>query len=170
MTTFHRLLLPTNFSEVSAHAAHFAGPLAEKCGATLYVLHAYQPMPLPEPTTQPGLGGMVLLPDEAELREALDAFVRSSLAGIQVRVVSEVRGGAPVRVITDYTREMAIDLIVLGTHARGLFPRLLAGSVSKAVLESAHCAVLMIPAAAAEPVDVLEHAAVSGTELGHEPI
>jgi hypothetical protein len=62
-----------------------------------------------------------------------------------------VRSGPPVPVITEYAREMNIDLIVVGTHARGVVNRILMGSVSRAVLEKASCAVLIVPQTAAAP-------------------
>ncbi len=53
--------------------------------------------------------------------------------------------GPPAAVICAYGHEIGADLIVLGTHARGLARRLLLGSVSKDVLEHAGCPVLMVP-------------------------
>ena len=42
------------------------------------------------------------------------------------------------------------DLVVMGTHADGVLRRLVFGSVSKQVLESAPCGVLLVPLAAAD--------------------
>ncbi len=146
MTAFKKLLLPTNFSDLAMHAAKFARTLVEEFGGTLYVLHVSQPAMAATATPDVGLGMLVLPPDEIdELRRSLDAFVRSALGGIHAPTIKEVRTGPPAPVICEYAHEMGVDLIVLGTHARGLASRLFLGSVSKAVLEHASCAVLMVP-------------------------
>jgi len=64
-----------------------------------------------------------------------------------VNVISDVRVGVPHDTITHYARERNIDLIVIGSHARGMVNRIFFGSTSKAVLESALCPVLMVPLA-----------------------
>lgn len=151
MMAYRRLLLPTNLSEVAEHAALFARDLAEEYGATLYVLHVGRWLITPGWLPEPGLTTLALPPDAADLKVELDAFVRRTLGGIRVPVVAEVRTGPPVRVIAEYARQMAIDLIVLGTGAHGLLPRLLSGSVSEAVLERVGCAVLMVPPTANLP-------------------
>lgn len=154
MTRFKRLLLPTDFSARSAHAATFARSLAEQNQATLYVLHVGQRGFAVSPS--PDTINPVVLPalDEDELRRRLDRFVDTALRGLDTPVVTDVRLGAPVQVIAQYAREKAIDLIIIGTDARGLFSRILAGSISKAVLERAGCAVLMVPTAAPAPEEV----------------
>lgn len=153
MSLFKRILLPTNFSELAAHAAVFARGLAEEYSATLYVLHACQPVVSPAPAVGPelGVGVVALAPNEAELQAELRTFVRVALGGICVPIATELRAGPPAQVITDYAREAAVDLIVMGTHARGGVTRFFLGSVSKAVMEHAGCPVLMVPLTAAAP-------------------
>jgi nucleotide-binding universal stress UspA family protein len=147
MTMFRKLLLPTNFSAVAAHAARFARALAEEYGGTLYVLHVSPPAVA---TPTPDVAGEVLVlpPQETELRRDVRAFVRGALGPLRIPVITEVRVGSPAPVICDYAHELGVDLIVLGTHARGLTRRLFLGSVSRAVLERAGCPVLMVPQAA----------------------
>ena len=86
----------------------------------------------------------------AEAEEALERFVQKQLSGIAVPVVTKVLEGAPDLQISRYAAEAAIDLIVIGTHARGLVRRIFLGSVSKAVMEHAPCPVLMVPLLSAE--------------------
>ena len=59
--------------------------------------------------------------------------------------MTKVLEGAPDLQISRYAADAAIDLIVIGTHARGLVRRIFLGSVSKAVMEHAPCPVLMVP-------------------------
>ena len=148
MMRLKRILLPTNYSELAAHAAGYARALAEEYGATLFVLHAFPPVLAAVPAIGVAPGTDVLIPMEPASTDEMETFVREHLNGLSAPLVTEVRTGSPVSVITDYAREMAVDLIVIGTHARGRVKSMLLGSVSKAVLEHAGCAVLMVPLAA----------------------
>jgi nucleotide-binding universal stress UspA family protein len=46
--------------------------------------------------------------------------------------------------ILEYAREQPIDLIVMGTHGRGVLHHLLMGSVAERVVRSAPCPVLTV--------------------------
>lgn len=148
MVTIKRILLPTDFSELADHAALFARMLSETHRAALHVLHIRDPLASAVPAPEAAAGVMVLPPSEAELRQQLGLFVRERLSGIQAPVVAEVLTGNRVSEITRYAKEAHIDLIIVGTHARGMVNRIFFGSVSKSVLESAPCPVLMVPLAA----------------------
>jgi nucleotide-binding universal stress UspA family protein len=50
--------------------------------------------------------------------------------------------GAPARTIVELAKEEGVDLIVLGTHGRTGFHRLLMGSIAEAVVRTAPCPVL----------------------------
>jgi nucleotide-binding universal stress UspA family protein len=96
--------------------------------------------------------GVVALPvDESATRAQLEAFVRECFGALRSPPVTALLSGSAPLAITDYARENAIDVIVVGTHARGLVNRILLGSVSKSVVEHAHCAVLMVPLRAPMP-------------------
>jgi nucleotide-binding universal stress UspA family protein len=144
MFTIRRILVPTDFSELSHHAASYARSLAETHRAALHVVHVipsdWEPMLMPEAGT--------ILP-AAQVRDnakkSLDSFVSNSLAGLDLPVVTKVLIGTEADEISRYSSEEAIDLIVVGTHARGVVKRIFLGSISKAVLESAPCPVLMVP-------------------------
>ena len=50
----------------------------------------------------------------------------------------------PAHAITEYAKEAAVDLIVLGTHGRGAVAHLLMGSVAERVVRTAPCPVLTV--------------------------
>jgi nucleotide-binding universal stress UspA family protein len=58
--------------------------------------------------------------------------------------------GRPAGEILDASREMAPDLLVIGTHGRSGFQRLVLGSVTEKVLRRASCPVLSVPPRAAD--------------------
>jgi nucleotide-binding universal stress UspA family protein len=63
-----------------------------------------------------------------------------------------VRNGNPVNEILNVAKEIDADLIVLGSHGRGMAKRFLLGSVSDRVLEYANCSVLIVKKKAGEEV------------------
>ena len=67
---------------------------------------------------------------------------RSLPAGVEPRV----RVGEAAHEIVDEAAEWEADLVVLGTHGRGGVRRMLLGSVAEAVVRSAPCPVLVVPA------------------------
>ena len=151
MVGIKRVLLPTDFSDVARHAAPFARSLVERYEATLHVIHVSEPVFTGLPASEIGVGVVALPVDETSTRAQLDAFVRDCLGTLRTPPVTALLSGSAPVAITDYAREHAIDLIVVGTHARGLVNRILLGSVSKSVVEHAHCAVLMVPLRAQTP-------------------
>jgi len=147
MVSIRRILLPTDFSVLADHAARYARSLAEAYQASLHVLHVVSAVLVPVPGPEVGTVAMAVPSDGsvAEAQEALERFVHKQLSGLVVPVVTKVLEGAPDLQISRYAAEAAIDLIVIGTHARGLVRRIFLGSVSKAVVEHAACPVLMVP-------------------------
>lgn len=82
---------------------------------------------------------------EAEhAQEAIDlAIADLGHAGFRSFGVSRV--GEPAAVIVEVAKELEVDLIVLGTHARQGLERLFKGSVAEQVLHHAPCGVYIYP-------------------------
>jgi nucleotide-binding universal stress UspA family protein len=83
-------------------------------------------------------------------RKQCETFAADSAARLKIRlngstplVETEVRMGAPARVIVDEARDWNADLIIVGSHGRGFWGRLTLGSVSDAVVHHAPCSVLV---------------------------
>jgi nucleotide-binding universal stress UspA family protein len=55
-----------------------------------------------------------------------------------------ITAGAPAQAIVDYAAKNDIDLIVVGTHGRGVVAHLLVGSVAERVVRTARCPVLTV--------------------------
>lgn len=58
-----------------------------------------------------------------------------------------IKEGHPAKQILDAAKREHADLIVLGTHVRGLLARFLVGSTCEAVMSHADCSLLIVPAA-----------------------
>lgn len=144
MVTFRQVLYPTDLSEASRPALAYAAAVARRYGATLTVLHAAPPFePLLAPPGEAGSTSPLALPTIDELIDAVRSFVGDALAGIAASI--RVEAGDPSPVIVDQAVATGADLIVMGTHGRSGFDRLLAGSVTEKVLSRAPCPVLTIP-------------------------
>lgn len=142
-----RILFPTDFSNLSLAAEKSACELADRFGAELHVLHVLHDFFLIMPQTAAAL----LIPPKA-----LEEVMNSAEAEIQKvpsrplasgkSVVRAVRIGATYETITQYAKDNAIDLIVIGTHGRTGLPHVLLGSVAERVVQHAPCSVLTVRA------------------------
>jgi nucleotide-binding universal stress UspA family protein len=142
MPTISRILCPMDFSDLSRRALRHAAILARWYGAELHVLHVAPAMPTlwgVAPTLGPFSPESPTADAEISMREAVRPAVAAGLS-----VVAEVRQGEPTRSILDYAAARASDLVVMGTHGRGGFERLVLGSVTEKVLRKAACPVLTV--------------------------
>jgi nucleotide-binding universal stress UspA family protein len=71
------------------------------------------------------------------------ALVRSLFPELSDGLSSEVLRGSPAQQIIEHAKAWNADVIVVGSHGRGFWGRLL-GSVSDAVLHHAPCSVLVV--------------------------
>jgi nucleotide-binding universal stress UspA family protein len=145
MVSMRRILVPTDFSELSVRAAAYARSLAEQYAAEVHVVHV---TPVQAQTPPGGYGHIAPGADPRTLgpaQECLNRFVQKCFAGSPAKVESALELGSPAQGIRDYAERAKVDLIVIGTHADGILKRLVLGSVSKAVLDGVACPVLMVP-------------------------
>jgi nucleotide-binding universal stress UspA family protein len=140
---FRNLLVPIDFDETSEHALDRALSLAHVLGANVTVLHVYG-LPI---YNYPD-GSYVPSPEVAEsvkssAREQLHAFIaKKSSAGAALTPL--LREGRTAQEICKAATEIGADLIVMGTHGRGLLGRTILGSVAEAVLRQASVPVMTI--------------------------
>jgi len=145
MADFRRILCPVDFSDASRHALDHAVMIAGWYKARITALHVRHPAFLVEPPilfAELGDAPVATLEDvETRLHHWL-APVRA--AGIACDVLA-VDGASPARRIVDLAARIEADLIVLGTHGRSGFERLLLGSVTEKVVRIAQCPVVTVP-------------------------
>jgi nucleotide-binding universal stress UspA family protein len=135
------ILYATDFSAISEAALPYAGAIARRFGSTLHIAHVVSDA---EVFVMPGMVDYVSLGelcDEAqcEAKEKIDAIVER-LGDMPCR--THVGHG---RVWTNLQETIAanqIDLIVLGTHGRTGFGKIVLGSVAEEILRHAPCPVL----------------------------
>jgi nucleotide-binding universal stress UspA family protein len=146
MPSFHKILVPVDFSSHSTRALDTAIELALLFGARLRIAHVEQPiMPAPVPYMPPltGLEAAAEAVRTACEKQLLDAAGRARAAGVRT-VDIELLDGIAWREIVELAKRETHDLIVMGTHGRSGFQRALLGSVAERVVRKAPCAVLTV--------------------------
>lgn len=147
------ILWPFDGSKESARALDTATVLAKQFNARIHGLYVIDSMPRLSvagyENTQ--VAGFDLQRYEAELRksarEALEQIVADRVPeGIAVE--TRIETGVPKDTIADYARDREIDLIVMSTHGRGGFSRVMLGSVAEATIRVSTVPILVIPSAA----------------------
>ena len=136
------ILVPHDFSETAESALQYALDLAQKVGATVTVMHAYE-MPtygFPEtPVMTAEMTGQI----ERASRQALSGVAsRASRPGVDLRTV--LRQGVAWSEIVAVAKETNADLLVMGTHGRRGLARMLLGSVAEKVVRASPCPVLTV--------------------------
>ena len=143
MFTVRKILHPTDFSPSSELAFEAACALARDRGAELVVLHVVE-VPLSVPS------GVMTAPPapiaEADRGAALAKLRAIKPADGMLQVHHRLEMGDVAQAILSVAKEIAADLIVLGTHGRTGLSRLLMGSVAEKVVRSASCPVLTLRA------------------------
>lgn len=145
------ILVAHDFGDTAEPALVYATSIAEKFGARITILHAYE---------RPAYGYPESLIEDFDFetqieraaQKALDGVAeRAKRAGVEITVL--LRRGKPWMEIIAAAETIKADLIVMGTHARRGVARALLGSVAEKVVRSAPCPVLTVhgPVAHAPP-------------------
>jgi nucleotide-binding universal stress UspA family protein len=145
MIKITNVLVATDFSETSASALSYGREFARTFGATLHVLHIVENALMwvgPEAT---GIDFVQLQSElAAEARLTLDRAVTAEDRA-QLKAITAVRtGNSPALAIAAYAEAERIDIIVVGTHGRGMIGHLLMGNVAEKLVRIAPCPVLTV--------------------------
>jgi len=142
MIDLRNILLPTDFSEPSLQATKYAVAMAQHFKSTLHLLHVIEDpvvyLPIfesyPLPSTQQF---------ETYAQDRLENWLVEGEHG-DLDVEYHWVHGKPFSEIISFASRWKVDLIVMGTHGRGLAAHLLLGSVAEKVVRKAPCAVLTV--------------------------
>ena len=143
--TVKRILVPTDFSATADAALDYAYVVAERFDASIQLLHV-----LDDPFASEGLSAEAYIGGAPVLRSALLRDAQSRLAHRSasreqgLSVGSEVLFGHGAKTIAEYASQLAIDLIVMGTHGRTGIAHLVLGSVAERLVRIAPCPVLTV--------------------------
>lgn len=151
MIELKRILFPTDLSSASEGAREYALMLAERFDAELHLLHVIHDWVERVPEFGMGLSVPAYAEQGPARRRTLEENAIRQLAALtppewqeKHRVTIAVKEGQPFLEIISYARAHEIDLIVLGTHGRGVVAHALLGSVAERVVRKAPCPVLTV--------------------------
>jgi len=148
-----KILVPTDFSDSAHHALTYGTSFAREYGAELVLLHVVENLTV-------GYASDLFPVPMAEVFQEISGYARAELAklgaearekGVSVR--EEVVQGKPSAEIIRFAREGEVDMIVLGTHGKGMLDQALFGSTTERVVRRAPCPVLTVRQAEHEFVE-----------------
>lgn len=150
MIDIHRVLCPIDFSDVSRRALDYALAIATRYESSVSLLHVAAIVPTAD--SWPGHSfppSMILTEGDREaVLTSMRHFASIDSASI-IPIQYEIAEGRAAAEILAKAEAMRADLLVLGTHGRSGFERLVLGSVAEKVLRKAACPVLSVPPHAA---------------------
>ena len=140
-----RVLVPTDFSKVSAKAVELAIEIAAPAGAELVLLHVVQPFVAisPDPTGAAS-AAMAVLAEQENLSARKLATLAAATRRRHQKTRGLVRTGSTHGVVLETAARTGADLIVMGTQGRSGISHLLLGSVAEKVVRLAPCPVLTV--------------------------
>jgi len=146
------LLLPTDFSECASCALSYATELARDHGASIICVHVVEPVVptvgytgIAEPLPMADISGQL---EDSATRELPKIAGREECAGLEVEEV--IAHGDAASEIVRVAKERGVDLIVIASHGRTGWGRILFGSTAEAVVRHAPCPVLVVKPPQAE--------------------
>ena len=140
-----RILVPTDFSEISAQAFPYAEDLATQYGAEIHLIHVLEKNPpillirTFDMTTEGALEKI-----EGDARKLLEDFKKRFSSNVKVKEV--LLHGNDFEEIVNYAESNKIDLIVIATHGRTGLLHTLLGSVAEKVIRYSKIPVLVVTA------------------------
>ncbi len=153
MIKLKKVLLPTDFSDSARHALRYGMSFAKEYGAELVLLHVVENLTV-------GYASDLFPVPMAEVFQEISGYAKTELAklgeearsrGLTVR--EEVVQGKPSAEIIRFASENEIDMIVLGTHGKGMLDQALFGSTTERVVRRSPCPVLTVRPAGHEFVE-----------------
>ncbi len=150
-----RILIAIDGTTIAEHAATYGFDLARKFNASIGLVNIIEPALLPPlassadpimglPTDGLGIESVELLDIQKNTSEDIINSVIKKLAGdLEVTHFNEF--GSTADGIIKCSKEFDADLIVIGTHGRSGFDRLLMGSVAEHVIRHSEIPVLVVP-------------------------
>lgn len=140
-----KILVGIDFSEATEKITKKTEEIAKELSAKVWLLHVAEP----EPDCVGFKEGLQSERDflakkfhdeHCQIQEIADRFREASLDTTALLVQ-----GVTVKAILNQASKLNVDMIIVGSHGRGMVYQLLVGSVSKELLHKSECPILVIP-------------------------
>lgn len=145
MLTIQKIIVPTDFSQLSQSAFNYAKDLAEQMNATIHLVYVLEKTP-------PFLAMKSLDVTEEEIMKSMEEQALKQLKmsaeklkdDSSINVIEVLRKGIDYEEIVKYSKENNADLVVIATHGHTGILHTLLGSVAEKVIRYSKCPVLVI--------------------------
>jgi nucleotide-binding universal stress UspA family protein len=146
MIQIRRVLCPVDFSECSRHALTHAVAIGKWYESAVTMFYACAPVPISAYATVAPMMPSSLVGGENlnDVRKAMEDLA-TTLETANLPLEIAIGEGQAAKAIVARAADDKSDLIVMGTHGRSGFERLMLGSVTERVLRRAGCPVLTVP-------------------------
>jgi nucleotide-binding universal stress UspA family protein len=141
------ILVPVDFSAVSAEIVDSAVTFARTFGGRVILLYVIQPPIITSEYALPVEAAQNVIAEGENAAGARLAAYAKVFRTAGLSVASIVRHGPPVYVILEEAEKVRADFIIMGSHGHGRLYDLLVGSTANGVLRGAKCGVLIMPPA-----------------------
>ena len=140
-----KIILATDFSDISKDASYYALQLAHAFKAELIALYAFDINAWKNTSRHLTVGGPEKISgSQAQARQQGKDALKKLADSLELDVETIFAEGDPGHEIVRVAEERKADLIVLGTHGYGGWKLFVLGSVAELVVRHAPCAVLTI--------------------------
>jgi nucleotide-binding universal stress UspA family protein len=144
MIRLKKVLVPTDFSDSARHAFSYGLSFAAEYEAELVLLHVVENLTV-------GYASDLFPVPMAEVFQEISGYAKAELHKLAeearkrgVSVSELVVQGKPSAEINRHAAENEVDMIVLGTHGKGMLDQALFGSTTERVVRRAPCPVLTV--------------------------
>ncbi len=142
MGKYKKILVATDFSDMSERAFLQAVDLAKELGASLDVVHIVQIQPASIPESGVVNTEEIVAQEQQRANERLDKYIQDYGAGLVISKL--ILHGDPAAQISRAAKESAADFVVMGTHGHTGLVHLIMGSVTESVLKNSEVPVMCV--------------------------
>ncbi|HTK82491.1 MAG TPA: universal stress protein [Bacteroidota bacterium] len=144
MKAINKILIPTDFSELSLVAVEYVRTHAISTDAKIILFHAIPDMFMFPPYSNVDFNSDTMLSESEEKAKRELHHIASDRFRNNHNILAIVRRGEPWQEIIKIAQDEAVDLIIMGTHGRTGFAHVLMGSVAERVVRHANVPVLIL--------------------------
>ncbi|TAK54064.1 MAG: universal stress protein [Bacteroidetes bacterium] len=143
MKLIDKILVPTDFSDLSLAAIEYAVSFSKIYDAKLYMIHVVEQLPVLAFHTVDMNSETVLRDALKDAEKDLKKFIADKLPHIK-NIMTVVRRGDACKEIVTYASEGHFDLIIMATHGRTGLAHILMGSIAESVVRNSSVPVLTV--------------------------
>lgn len=142
---YQRILVPVDGSATSGRAVAEAIKFAQQHKARVEVVHVLEEIRYFDEENYLNYAELANLVKRSGEKILADAQMKLKQAGVPVETkLLEANGERVAHVIAAEAKNTQVDLIIVGTHGRSGFSRMLLGSVAEGVVRTADIPILLI--------------------------